>query len=128
MKRITFACDDSKGLDAGISGHFGRCPFYTTVDMDENAIKDVNVTENPYYDNHVSGEAPRFISGLKSNVMIAGGMGPKAIDMLNSYGIEVCTGMSGIVRDVIEDYLRGQVTGTVPCAHDHQDSCGGSGH
>jgi predicted Fe-Mo cluster-binding NifX family protein len=128
MKRMTFACDDSNGLDASISGHFGRCHYYTTVDTDANAIKDLNVIQNPYYDNHVSGQAPQFIKELKSDVIIAGGMGPKAIDLLNSYGIEVCTGVAGSVRDVLDAYLRGQVAGTVPCAHDHKDSCGGSGH
>ncbi len=24
--------------------------------------------------------------------------------------------------------MSGRVKGTVPCAHDHEDSCGGSGH
>lgn len=128
MKRVTFACEDSQGLEAAVSGHFGRCPYYTHVDLDAAAIKQVSVIENPHYDKHVPGQVPRFINEQKTNVMIAGGMGPMAIDLFGGFGIEVCTGVSGTVRDVLAAYFRGQVSGAAACAHDHEDSCGGHGH
>lgn len=124
MKRITFACEDAQGLDGLMSGHFGRCPYYTLVDVDVNEIKDVSVIENPYFSSHIPGQVPRFINEQKANVMIAGGMGPMAIDLFSGFGIEVCTGVSGKVKDVLEAYLNGRVQGTAACAHDHKDSCG----
>jgi predicted Fe-Mo cluster-binding NifX family protein len=51
-------------------------------------------------------------------------MGPKAIELFCEYGIEVLTGLSGRVKDVLDAYLRGQVAGRAACAHDHKDSCG----
>ena len=124
MKRITFACDDAQGLNAIMSGHFGRCPYYTMIDVEGNEKKKVHVIKNPYFDNHVPGKIPHFIKEQKANVMIAGGMGPKAIDLFHSFGIEVYTGVSGKVKDVLEAYLNGKVKGMVACAHDHKDSCG----
>jgi predicted Fe-Mo cluster-binding NifX family protein len=70
---------------------------------------------------------PGFIHGLGADVILAGGMGPRAVDMFHAYGIEVATGAVGNVRKVLEAYLRGEVRGIVPCAHDHEDSCGGHG-
>jgi predicted Fe-Mo cluster-binding NifX family protein len=127
MKRISFACDDNSGLQAQLSGHFGRCPYYTLVDVEGSEIKGVNVIENPYFNNHVPGEVPHFIKDQKANVMIAGGMGPRAIDLFSGFGIEVATGISGKVSDILSAYLSGKVSGTVACGHDHEESCG-EGH
>lgn len=124
MKRITFACEGPEGLNALVSGHFGRCPYYSIVDVEQDDINNVHVIENPYVDKHIPGKVPYFIREQKAHVMIAGGMGPMAIDLFSSFGIEVCTGVSGKVKDVLEDYLIGKVKGTVACAHDHKDSCG----
>ena len=66
-----------------------------------------------------------IINEQKVNVMIAGGMGPKAIDMFGGFGIEVVTGVGGAVGNVLTAYLDGKVSGTAPCKHDHGDSCGG---
>jgi predicted Fe-Mo cluster-binding NifX family protein len=45
MKRITFACEDERGLDGLMSGHFGRCSFYTLVDVEKDEVKNVIVIE-----------------------------------------------------------------------------------
>jgi len=45
--------------------------------------------------------------------------------MFNGFGIEVATGVGGKVEKVLAAYLEGKVQGTVPCNHDHGDSCGG---
>jgi predicted Fe-Mo cluster-binding NifX family protein len=57
-------------------------------------------------------------------VIIAGGMGPRAIEMFHGFGIDVATGATGTVSTVLGAYLRGEHRGVVPCAHDHPESCG----
>jgi predicted Fe-Mo cluster-binding NifX family protein len=127
MKIICFACDDDQGLNAQMSAHFGRCPYYTLVEVNGSEIEGVNVIKNPYFNNHVPGQVPVFIKDQNANVMIAGGMGPRAIDLFSGFGIEVATGIAGRVEDILKAYLQGAVKGTVACAHDHEESCGG-GH
>ena len=119
MKRIALACEDNQGLDGQISQHFGRCPYYLLVDVEENEIKKSDVVSNPYYDNHVPGKVPIFISEQGASVMVAGGMGPRAIDMFTSFGIEVVTGAIGNTGNVLQAYLRGEISGVEPCKHDH---------
>lgn len=126
MKKIALACEDNKGLNDQISQHFGRCPSYLIVDVEGEEVKKSDIISNPYYDNHVPGMVPKFISEQGANVMIAGGMGPRAIDMFSNFGIEVVTGAIGNVGNVLKAYLQGEISGVEPCKHDHpgdHDNC-----
>jgi predicted Fe-Mo cluster-binding NifX family protein len=82
------------------------------------------IVSNPYFEVHRPGVVPRFIRDLGSHVIIAGGMGPRAIEMFHGFGIDVATGATGTVSTVLGAYLRGEHRGVVPCAHDHPESCG----
>ena len=121
MKRIALACEDNQGLDSQISQHFGRCPYYLILDVDGDEIKNAETVSNPYYNNHIPGMVPQFINQQGANVMIAGGMGPRAIDMFGSLGIEVVTGAIGNTGNVLQAYLRGEINGVEPCKHDHPE-------
>jgi len=119
VKKIALACEDNQGLDGQISQHFGRCPHYLLVDVEGDEIKKKDIVNNPYYENHVPGVVPQFISEQGANVMIAGGMGPRAIDLFGNLGIEVVTGAVGNTGNVLQAYLRGEISGVEPCKHDH---------
>ena len=119
MKRIAFSCEDNGGLESQMSMHFGRCPYYVLVDVEGETIKHVETVANPYFNQHTPGVVPRFIHSQNANVMIAGGMGPRAIEIFQSLGIEVATGVGGQVENVLNAYLDGKVQGVVACAHDH---------
>jgi predicted Fe-Mo cluster-binding NifX family protein len=124
MKRIALSSEDNLGLDGMISAHFGRCPFYTMVNVEGDKILGFEVVKNPHYTNHQPGVVPQFIHSQKVNVMIAGGMGPMAIDLFNQFQIDVATGVQGKVRDVVEAYLRGEIKGIVACEqHGHDHGC-----
>jgi len=125
MKRIAFACEENKGMQSEMSMHFGRCPYFMLVDVDGREVKNAQAVANPFYSNHVPGAVPQFINSQNAHIMIAGGMGPKAVQMFESFGIQVATGVGGTVANVLQAYLDGKVSGTVACAHDHGDSCGG---
>ncbi|MBN1883106.1 MAG: NifB/NifX family molybdenum-iron cluster-binding protein [Deltaproteobacteria bacterium] len=123
MKKIACAADDGGGLNAELSAHFGRCPYYVMVTVEKENITDVSVVENPHYENHQPGVMPRFISSLGADVIIAGGMGPRAVDLFHSLNIDVVSGIIGRVEDVVRAFLDGKIEGVVPCAHDHNESC-----
>ena len=124
MKKIAFACEANNELDSEMSMHFGRCPYYIMVAVEGTNVIKTEELANPFFNGHVPGVVPEFINEQNVNVMIAGGMGPKAIDMFKGFGIEVVTGVAGKVGNVLTAYLDGKVTGTAACKHDHGDSCG----
>lgn len=117
--RIAFAAEDGNGLDAVLSQHFGRCPYYIFVDVEGEEVKDVKAVHNPFYHEHGQpGQVPEFIYDQGVDVMVAGGMGHRAMDFFEKFGIDVVTGASGRVRDVLEDYLKGRLSGAEPCDED----------
>jgi predicted Fe-Mo cluster-binding NifX family protein len=126
VKKIALACEDNQGLDGQISQHFGRCPYYLLVEVEGSEIKKTDAVDNPYYDDHIPGMVPKFINEQGVNVMVAGGMGPRAIDMFSNFGIEVVTGAVGNTGNVLQAYLKGEISGVEPCKHDHpgdHDNC-----
>ena len=122
--RIAFASEDKLGMEGEVSAHFGRCPYYTFLEVEEGKVGSWKVVDNPYHGDHVPGKVLEFIHSQKADVMIAGGMGPRAIEFFDGYGIEAVTGAFGKVGDVLNAYLRGELRGAGGCHHDHPESCG----
>jgi len=120
--KIAVATDEDKGLEAGLSQHFGRCPYYVVVDIDEGEIKGVKTVQNPFYGSHGQpGEVPTFIKNLGVQAIIAGGMGPRAIAFFEQFGIQAVTGVSGMVKEVVRGFVDGEIEGASACK-DHNSS------
>lgn len=124
MMRIAISADDSNGLDSVVSPHFGRCPYYVLVDLDDREVSAIDVVENPFYSRHQPGQVPGFIDQQGVDVMLAGGMGRRAIAIFQQYNIEAVTGAAGSVRHALEQYLGGALEGAAPCResveHEHE--------
>ena len=126
--RIAISADDDNGIDSVVSPHFGRCPFFVLVDVEDSRIGTVHVEKNPHYPDHQPGQIPGFIDGLGANVMMSGGMGRRAIMLFQQLGIEGVTGAYGSARQALERYLGGGLVGAEPCTesmahqqdHSHQ--------
>jgi predicted Fe-Mo cluster-binding NifX family protein len=114
--RIAVSADDKNGLDSVVSPHFGRCPFYILVDVKGNQVTGIQEVDSPFYGQHEPGQVPGFIHGLGANVMLAGGMGGRAIMFFEQLGIEGVTGAYGTVRQSVQRYLGGELTGAAPCS------------
>jgi predicted Fe-Mo cluster-binding NifX family protein len=123
--RIAVSADNKNGLDSIVSPHFGRCPHFVLVDLDDHDVKEVREVDNPYYGHHQPGQVPALIDSLGANVMLTGGMGGRAITIFQQFGIEGVTGAYGTVRQSVERYLGGQLKGAAPCKesekHGHGD-------
>jgi len=95
------------GLDEAVSQHFGQAPTFTVVDLDRNEVK---VLQNR--STHMGGRGlpPDMLNGHGIDVMIAGGLGPKAILAFCSYNVEVFVGATGTVKDAIDDWKQGSLS------------------
>jgi len=116
--RIAIAAQDEHGLDGLVAHHFGRCPFYALVDVKGHAVVDVNVLANPYFNKHQPGRVPYFIQQQGAQVMVAGGMGRRAIDLFDQMNIDAYSGAAGTVRRAVEMVVGGQLTQATPCRED----------
>jgi len=95
-----------KGLDEEVSQHFGRAPTYTIVDIETNEVKIINNTSQ-----HTGGQGhpPEIIAKEGINVVLCSGLGPKAITMFESFGIDVFVGASGNVKGAIAMWKEGKL-------------------
>jgi len=46
---IAVATEDDRGLDATLSQHFGRCPYYVVVSTDGDEVTEVKTVGRRYY-------------------------------------------------------------------------------
>jgi len=96
-----------------VSEHFGRCPSYTIADIEDSEIKNKTLTDNP---GHEPGKIPAFLNDLGVKVIIAGGMGPRAVGFFNDYKIQVIMGATGSVETIISNYANNTLkTGDSTC-------------
>jgi predicted Fe-Mo cluster-binding NifX family protein len=124
--RIAISANDNNGIESAVSGHFGRCPYFIIVDVEEDAIKSVQAIDNPYYASHAPGHVPEFIHRQGAGVMLTGGMGLRAVGFFEQYGIEVATGATGTAQQAVQAYLAGKLRGASPCAESRRHH--GHGH
>ena len=122
--RIAVSADNKQGLDSVVSPHFGRCPHYILVDVEGNDVTGIQEVDSPFYGHHQPGQVPGFIHSLGADVMLAGGMGGRAIMFFQQYGIEGVTGAYGTVRQSVERYLGGQLKGAAPCKESQEHGHG----
>jgi predicted Fe-Mo cluster-binding NifX family protein len=113
--RIAISVETNDGLDSIVAHHFGRCPYFALVDLDGDDVKGVEVIANPFFGNHQPGQVPGFIHQQSADVMLSGGMGGRAIQFFQQYGVQTATGADGTAQSAVESYLRGQLAGAAPC-------------
>jgi len=81
--------------DSGhVSAHFGRCPAYTLVDIEEGKIIRRTEIPNP---GHQPGFLPDYLSRMGVTAIIAGGMGPRAQGLFAEKKIQTIIGVQGRV-------------------------------
>lgn len=91
-----------------VAHHFGRCPEYTILDIEDGKIIRQEVVSNP---GHQPGVIPEFLNELKVDCVICGGMGPRAQSIFKELGIETIVGVSGSIGDVIDKLINGTLEG-----------------
>jgi predicted Fe-Mo cluster-binding NifX family protein len=91
-----------------VSGHFGRCPSFTIVEIEENEIKSKEVISNP---GHHPGFIPEFLHERGVDCIITGGMGRNAAGFFKQYGIDTVVGISGTIEETLKKLKNGTLEG-----------------
>ncbi len=122
--RIAISAETNDGMNSQVAHHFGRCPFFALVDVDDCNILSVQMIQNPFYASHQPGQVPGFIQEQGAQVMLSGGMGMRAIQFFEQFGIQAATGAKGTVQESVDRYLDGQLKESAPCKEsvEHHES------
>ncbi|GAG05347.1 unnamed protein product, partial [marine sediment metagenome] len=96
--------------------HFGHCREFAIIDVENDKIVKTEFFPPP---SNEPGALPRWLSEQKVNIVIAGGMGSRAQQFFEQYGIRVVVGAQpGDPKDAVESYLAGTLeSGANICDH-----------
>lgn len=95
-----------KELSDNIAELFGRCPYFVIVEIENGKIIKADAIKNDN-ENQASGagmSAAKLLAENNVNVVIARTVGPRAMDVLKQFNIEVYNG-DGAVKDIIQKFI-----------------------
>ncbi|MDH5595888.1 MAG: NifB/NifX family molybdenum-iron cluster-binding protein [Candidatus Bathyarchaeota archaeon] len=103
--RIVVPVLDESGLNARLSEHFGRAPYFAVIDLDENgSISSQKTVSNISEHFGGTGLPPDRILQLRPNALITYGMGPRALAIFQNARVAVLRANANTVKDVILAY------------------------
>ncbi|UMB52875.1 NifB/NifX family molybdenum-iron cluster-binding protein [Lutibacter sp. A64] len=105
-----------------IEDHFGKCEFYEIYTIsEENEIIATKILES----NQGCGCKSNIAQVLAEHgvtTMLAGGIGQGAINVLNKFNIEVIRGCSGNTKEIVTNFLKGEILDNgITCSHTHEE-------
>lgn len=107
-------------LNGQLSAHFGHAPKFAIVDVENGQVVGSQLVDPPP---HEPGVLPRWLGSLGVTHVLCGGIGARAVEMLNSVGITVVAGVSEPdPTRALEAFLAGSiqaVEGPTCTGHEH---------
>ena len=99
-----------------LTAHFGHCQEFALVDVEDNEIKNKETIVPPP---HEPGVLPKWLHDLGTNVIIAGGMGGRALDLFAQNDIKVIVGApASTPEELVRQYLDNKLeAGANVCDH-----------
>jgi len=99
-----------------LTAHFGHCQEFALIEVADNEITDKQILTPPP---HEPGVLPNWLHELGADVIIAGGMGQRAVNLFGEKGIKVITGApvsepEALVASYLDNTL---MTGANICDH-----------
>lgn len=109
--KICIASESRGGLDDMVSMHFGRCPVFTIVEVENGEIRNVYVVPNQGAKS-ASGagiQAAQIVINEGCNVAIAGAIGPNSAQALQMANVDMRTSPPIKIGDAVMQYIQGQL-------------------
>jgi len=107
--RVAIPADTDAGIDAPRSGHFGKCSYYTLVDIAGNLVVAVQSMKNG---GHVIGGCTvpvRLLKGWDVDKVVVAGIGGRPLAGFLQEGIEVYSGFGNTVNEAVTAYTAGRL-------------------
>lgn len=114
--------------EGNVFGHFGHCEKFTLFHMNNGQLVGKEEITNA---GHGHTDTANLLIGKQVKVLVCGGIGSAAMDMLLEAGILVVPGAEGDINVAVASFLDGSLAAgtTSNCgSHDHEDGgccCGG---
>ena len=99
-----------------LTAHFGHCQDFALIEVENNQIKSKEILVPPA---HEPGVLPSWLHEMGANVIIAGGMGQRAVDLFTQNNISVVVGAPSLEpEELVKSYIDNSLaTGDNICDH-----------
>jgi Mrp family chromosome partitioning ATPase/predicted Fe-Mo cluster-binding NifX family protein len=99
-----------------LTAHFGHAAQFVLMHLQDGEVKDKELLTPPP---HEPGVLPKWLGEMGVDVIIAGGMGQKALSLFEQNGIHVCTGAPSLPpEELVNRFLSGTLeAGENVCDH-----------
>ena len=103
-------CVTSQGsnLDSLVDPRFGRCQYFIIVEtdtMEYETIKNTNVSAG----GGAGIQSAQLMAKEDVKAILTGNCGPNAFRVFKGAGIQIMTGVDGVVREAIEKFKNGEL-------------------
>ncbi|MDD5094369.1 MAG: NifB/NifX family molybdenum-iron cluster-binding protein [Dehalococcoidia bacterium] len=103
--------------------HFGHCESFALIDVDveKKTVTNQQIVASP---GHQPGALPVWLAEKGVNVVIAGGMGGRAIDLFTERGVTVVMGAKAMdPQKAVLEHLKGTLVSSGSACHEHEHGC-----
>ncbi len=99
-------CSNGKDLDQDVAENFGRCPYFLFTEIENGKISGSEVVENTNTEQAggVGVAVAQMVAEKNANAVIAGAVGPRALEVLNQFNIRVYKA-SGSAGEALEKFI-----------------------
>jgi len=99
-----------KSISSKISGVFSRCPYFIIFEIENGKAVKIATIENLLSDQqgHTGINVAQSMVEKGINAVITGNIGPRALDVLKQFNIDVYLG-NGIVKEVLQKFMKGKL-------------------
>lgn len=91
-----------------VSPHFGRCPEFTIIEVEDNDLKNKETIDNP---GHHPGYLPQYLNKIGVTCIVTGGMGMRAKELFEQANIDTILGVEGKIDEVVSKILKNTLKG-----------------
>jgi len=98
---------EGKTLDAKVDPRFGRCQNFIFVDTDTGNFEACE-NANAQFQGGAGIQSGQLVVSKGVKAVLTGNVGPNAHQVLSAAGISVFTGVSGTVKEAVENYKNGK--------------------
>ncbi len=98
-------------LDDTVEARFGRCPYFLVIDTDTlefEAIENPNISLG----GGAGIQSAQLLANKNVSVVLTGNCGPNAFQTFEAAGVKLITGVSGQIRQAVEQYKSNMLSST----------------
>jgi len=92
------------GLECQVEPRFGRAEHFVIVETDCGQCELFDNSQNSHASSGAGVQTGQRILDLGVDVVLTGHVGPKALEVLQAGGVDVCTGVSGTAQDALRTF------------------------